>query len=106
VSRAASRTGGSNRSHSHTSNTRRRHAGFASPRTRADAEKWQKALRTKVTELIGGFPAERPPLRPITLETRTFPGYVREKIVFDSRPGVSVLAYLLLPDKAQRPAPS
>jgi dienelactone hydrolase len=74
-------------------------------RTRADAEKWQKALRTKVTELIGGFPAERPPLRPITLETRTFPGYMHEKIVFDRRPGVSVLAYLLLPDKAQRPAP-
>jgi dienelactone hydrolase len=56
-----------------------------------------------VTELIGGFPRARTPLRAITLETRAFSGYVREKIVFDSQPGVSVLAYLLLPEKARRP---
>jgi dienelactone hydrolase len=73
-------------------------------RSRAQAEAWQQALRAKVIELIGGFPASRSPLRPITLETRTFPAYRREKIVFDSRPGVSVLAYLLLPAKAQRRA--
>ena len=75
-------------------------------RTRREAGEWQTALRSKLTELVGGFPAERQPLRPITLETRTFPGYTREKIVFDSRPGVSVLAYLLLPTKARRPAPA
>jgi dienelactone hydrolase len=40
----------------------------------------------------------------MTLETRTFRGYRREKLLFDSRPGVSVLAYLLLPDTARRPA--
>jgi dienelactone hydrolase len=73
--------------------------------SRADAEEWQKALRSKLTELIGGFPAQRQPLRPIVLETRTFSGYTREKIVFDSAPGVSVLAYVLLPEKARRPAP-
>jgi hypothetical protein len=74
-------------------------------RSRSDAEKWQNALRSKLSELIGGFPTARQPLRPITLETRQFPGYTREKIVFDSQPGVSVLAYLLLPEKARRPAP-
>jgi dienelactone hydrolase len=73
-------------------------------RTRSEGEQWQKALRSKLTELVGGFPQGRPPLRPITLDTRSFPGYTREKIVFDSRPGVSVLAYLLLPEKARRPA--
>jgi dienelactone hydrolase len=73
-------------------------------RTRGDAQVWQKQLASKLTELVGGFPAERRPLRPITLETRVFPGYSREKIVFDSRPGVSVLAYLLLPEMARRPA--
>jgi dienelactone hydrolase len=41
----------------------------------------------------------------VTLETRTFPGYTREKIVFEGQPGVSVLAYLLLPEKSRRPAP-
>ena len=74
-------------------------------RTRTEAEEWQRTLGSRLTELIGGFPSERQPLRPVTLETRTFPGYSREKIVFDSRPGVSVLAYLLLPANATRPAP-
>ncbi|MEO8077974.1 MAG: alpha/beta hydrolase family protein [Acidobacteriota bacterium] len=73
-------------------------------RTRPEAEAWQRTLRAKITELLGGFPAERAPLRPTTLETRTFPGYRREKIVFDSRPGLSVLAYVLLPDSARKPA--
>lgn len=72
--------------------------------TRGEAAEWQKSLRAKLTELVGGFPTERAPLRPIVLERRTFPGYTREKIVFDSRPGVSVLGYLLLPEKARPPA--
>ena len=74
-------------------------------RTPIEAERWQKALRAKITELIGGFPAQRVALRPATLETRRFPGYSREKVVFDSVAGVSMLAYVLLPEKATRPAP-
>jgi Abhydrolase family len=73
-------------------------------RTRSDAEAWQQRLRAKLTELVGGFPTERAPLKPSTIETRTFPSYRREKIVFDSRPGVSVLAYVLLPLAARPPA--
>jgi dienelactone hydrolase len=73
--------------------------------TRPEAEAWQQSLRSKLTELIGGIPGARVPLRPVTLETRTFPGYRREKIVFDSAPGVSVLGYLLVPDNGSRPAP-
>jgi dienelactone hydrolase len=80
-----------------------RQLGFRA-RNRREAESWQKTLRSKLTELVGGFPTARTPLRAITLETRTFPGYVREKIVFDSQAGVSVLAYLLLPEKVRRPA--
>jgi dienelactone hydrolase len=75
-------------------------------RTTQEAEDWQKALRAKLMDLLGGFPTPGSPLKPITLETRQFPGYRREKIVFDSRPGVSVLAYLLLPEKAPSPAPA
>jgi len=71
--------------------------------TRADAEKWQQELRAKLTELLGGFPAERAPLRPTVIETRSFPAYRREKVVFDSRPGMSVLAYVLLPAQARTP---
>ncbi len=41
----------------------------------------------------------------MTLETRAFAGYRREKVVFDSRPGVSVLAYVLIPNNATMPSP-
>jgi dienelactone hydrolase len=75
-------------------------------RTRADAETWQRELYLKITELVGGFPAERAPLRPQTIESRAFPAYHREKIVFDSRSGVSVLAYVLTPSRGQTPAPA
>src|SRR5271167_2750907 len=34
------------------------------------AEAWQKKLHAKVLELIGGFPTERIPLNPQTLEVR------------------------------------
>jgi dienelactone hydrolase len=71
--------------------------------SRADAEAWQRELRAKLTDLLGGFPSERPALAPATLETRTFAAYRREKIVFESRRGVSVLAYVLTP--RDRPAP-
>jgi len=73
-------------------------------RTRGQAEEWQLLLKARLTDLLGVFPLERQPLRPVTLETRAFPGYRREKIVFDSRPGASVLAYVLLPTTARTPA--
>jgi hypothetical protein len=71
--------------------------------TRAEAEAWQKTLHARVTELLGGFPSERTPLRPVVLESRRFPAYRREKVVFESRPGVSVLAYVLVPTSASAP---
>jgi hypothetical protein len=37
-----------------------------SARTRPQAEQWQPQLRAKLTELMGGFPRERQPLRPAT----------------------------------------
>jgi hypothetical protein len=73
-------------------------------RARGPAEAWQQQLRAKVIDLIGAFPSQRQPLRPVLLETRAFPGYRRDKIVFDSRPGVSVLAYVLMPTKIATPA--
>jgi dienelactone hydrolase len=71
-----------------------------------EAAIWQGALRARLKELLGAFPTDRSPLRPVTLETRSFAKYRREKIVFDSRPGVSVLAYVLLPSNARTPAPT
>jgi dienelactone hydrolase len=73
--------------------------------TRVEAETWQKDLQSKLNELVGGFPAGRAPLRPVTIETRAFTGYRREKVVFDSRAGVTVLAYVLVPNTAKSPSP-
>lgn len=72
---------------------------------RRQAEAWQKRLHAKLTELVGGFP---PPaaLQPQTLETRDFPGYKREKFVFESRPGMFVLGYLLTPHGGAAPHPA
>lgn len=75
-------------------------------RNRSEAETWQRRLSAKITELLGGFPAERTALRPQTLEVRQFPGYRREKFVFESRPGFAVLGYLLTPSKGRRPFPA
>jgi hypothetical protein len=69
-------------------------------KTRQQAEAWQKQLHTKVVELIGGLPATGGPLHAQTLEVREFPTYKREKFVFESRPGVGVLGYLITPAKA------
>jgi dienelactone hydrolase len=70
---------------------------------RKQAEAWQHELRAKLTELLGGFPSSRNPLRAQTLEVREFPAYRREKFVFESRPGLAVLGYLLTPSSARPP---
>ncbi len=74
-------------------------------RSPKEARAWQRKLAAKVTELLGGFPAAPAPLKAAVLETRDFPGYGSEKVVFDSRPGVSVLAYVLIPKEARPPVP-
>ncbi len=74
-------------------------------KTAKETVAWQKKLRAKVVELVGGFP-ERTPLKPVTLEVRDFPKYRREKVVFETRPGSSVLAYLLIPKQASGKVPA
>ena len=72
---------------------------------KADAEAWQTALRAKLTELMGGFPS-RSPLQARTIDVRQLPGYSRERFVFESRPGVNVPGYLLMPLHAPKPCPT
>jgi dienelactone hydrolase len=68
--------------------------------TRKQAEAWQKTLRAKLVELVGGFPEHRALPKVDILEARDFPRYKREKFIFESRPGVFVLGYLLTPKTA------
>ncbi len=73
---------------------------------RKQAEAWQKRLRAKITELLGGFPAKSAALDAQTLEVRDLPSHRREKFVFESRPGMFVLGYLLTPRGSTPPHPA
>jgi dienelactone hydrolase len=74
--------------------------------TRGQALAWQKQLRQKLVELLGGFPAARCALRADVLENRALDAYRREKVVFQSRPNLSVFGYLLVPARAAKPLPA
>ena len=71
-------------------------------KTKAEAQAWQRQLRTKLAELLGGFP-ERTALRSASLGARDFPSYRREKFMLETRPGVAMPVYLLTPSSGKRP---
>lgn len=75
-------------------------------KTVSEARSWQRKLRQTLTNLLGGFPKERFPLDPKSLEvqeltTQTNDGrivaYRREAITFQSRPKLTVFGYFLKP---------
>lgn len=70
-----------------------------------EAQAWQRRLRAKLIELLGGFPP-RTPLRPEVLERREFRAYTRESILFESRPGLGVFGYFLIPKGRPQPRPA
>jgi fermentation-respiration switch protein FrsA (DUF1100 family) len=75
--------------------------------TRADWEAWRAALRTRLWELLGTFgEEERVPLRPRVVDVQEEDAYRREKIVYDTAPGVTAVAYLLVPNGATLPRPA
>ncbi|HNY38874.1 MAG TPA: alpha/beta hydrolase family protein [Bryobacteraceae bacterium] len=76
-----------------------------SARNANEVRSWQKKLRTKVAELLGGFPSARPTVKATILETRDFPTFTREALMFESRPGLSVFGYLLKPKNVSAPPP-
>lgn len=68
------------------------------PQSRAGMRAWQRRLRARLGTLLGDLRAwERVPLNPTVEETRDFGRYRRETIRFDSRPGLSVFGYFLVP---------
>ena len=65
--------------------------------TKYDWQIWKGNLKAKLTELLGSFPQDKCPLKPVILERIEEDGYWREKVVFESQEGVSVPAYVLVP---------
>src|ERR1051326_2931041 len=64
----------------------------------------QHWVRETFWKITGGQP-ERTPLNPRVTGSFTRAGYKFEKVVYESRPGVFVVANLYLPDKGDRPLP-
>ncbi len=74
--------------------------------SRAEAEAWQKQLRARLVELLGGFPERQPRPRAELLDSREFPAYRRDKFIMQTRPGVFQLMYVLTPKHAAKPIPA
>ncbi len=74
--------------------------------TREEWQTWRSSLVAKLRELLG---PDRPrtPLRAEVLEREDFGAFVRERVVYDTEPHVSVTAYLFLPKRlSQTPRPA
>jgi fermentation-respiration switch protein FrsA (DUF1100 family) len=66
-----------------------------------EAKAWQRRFYRKVVDLLGGFP---PPceLNARIVSSEKDDGYTRHKLYFDSEPGMSVAAWVLVPDGIER----
>jgi dienelactone hydrolase len=81
-----------------------RELGFAA-KSKREAAEWQKKLKARVELCLGGFPKTRVPLKPSSLEQVELPTHTREALIFQSREGAWVFAYLLKPKAAKGPLP-
>ena len=79
-------------------------ADYEKRKTPEEIAAYQKRLREKFLEAIGGLP-DRTPLNPRVTGVVSRPGYEVEKIIFESRPKHYVTALLFLPDPGNFPSP-
>ena len=66
-----------------------------------EAKAWQRRFYRKVVDILGGFP---PPceLNAKIVSSEKDDGFTRQKVYFDSEPGMSVAAWVLVPDGIDR----
>ena len=69
-------------------------------KTREEYDAYRKAMHAKMIEAVGGLP-ERTPLNARTVATVRREGYVIEKVLFESMPGLLVSANLFVPDRPE-----
>jgi hypothetical protein len=76
------------------------------PGSLEEMRRWQTRLRARLRTLVGGLSGPRAPLQAAIHETRDFRGYRRETVRFQSRPGLEVFGYFLIPANCppRRPA--
>ena len=79
-----------------------RFAGY----TRDDWQRWRGALLPRLRQLLGECPSVQQPPGYDVVATDEFPDYVRTKIVYESRLGEPIPAYLLVRRDVSDPAPA
>ncbi len=75
---------------------------------KVNASAWQaqrEELKRRILEILGPFPEEVPDLDPSTVEETQCDGYMRRKVLYQTQPGESVPAYLMIPDGITGPRP-
>jgi dienelactone hydrolase len=82
----------------------RRHCALRKKRLEAlksfsDAEKYVRSVREKIRKSLN-IPTEKTPLQPRVTGKVSFPGFVMEKVYFQSRPGFTVTGNVYLPPDA------
>jgi len=77
---------------------------YESRKTAEQVAEYQKRLRAKFIDVLGGFP-DRTPLNPQVTGVVHRDGYHMEKIIFESQPKHYVTAALFLPDAKKHKAP-
>ncbi len=83
-----------------------RQAELAVIRTETEFLQYQRSLRARLLEIIGGLPTEKTALNARITGTIDMDGYRIEKLIFESLPGFHVTALVYIPDgvKEKRPA--
>ena len=74
--------------------------------TSDDWRRWRAAFLPQLRLLLGEYPTLHTAPAFDVLDTEEHPGYVRRKIVYESRLGEPIPAYLLTPRQADGPAPA
>ncbi len=67
---------------------------------------WRHRLKNKFKQLMGGMDTPRCELAPAINKRKRMDGYTRERVVFQSRPNMTVAAWVLIPDGCSGPTPS
>lgn len=73
--------------------------------TKAQWHAWRETLLPKVRQTLGQLP-EKPPLNPQVLVEWRADGLIKQKVIFDVEPGLSVTGYVFRPAEANGPLPA
>lgn len=82
-----------------------RHSPFPADTTEEFAA-WQRRSRSRVRRILGELPRTKIPLAIEREIVEEHPDYVRERLVYWTRPGLQATAYLLTPRGLKRPVPA